>query len=177
MKGIAKLEINFGVEIPKEKSTLLFNFLEDEGWSNERFNRTLQWFLRKKIYPNWSIADWTNYEVKLYTFDWIANYCHKEGFSSTSDFIENNMQGYIINGIRLWKFLDGDEDLPFPKIPPSPPIYCEYCGKILEKREYDTHQYGCPKRKIVSPEVVKKFMDDLRKEFYKTEKFTEGVKQ
>lgn len=102
------IKINYGVDYPKEKLTVLWNMIKEENWTNERLQRTVKWFLKTKKFPNWTIADWFEYQIKLYPYGW-----YKEQISK--GFTDSDMQGYKINGRTCWKFKDNDE-LPFEKI-------------------------------------------------------------
>jgi len=70
--------------------------------------RTVEWFLKTKKFPNWTIADWFEYKIKLYPYGW-----YKEQISK--GYVDSDMQGYKINNKTYWKFRDND-DLPFEKI-------------------------------------------------------------
>ena len=89
---------------------MLFDMIREEKWSEERFNRTLCWFLKNKKYPSWSISDWFDYDVKLYSYGWYLKQVREQGA-----LINNSIEAYTItDGITGYKFIDGN-DLPFPK--------------------------------------------------------------
>ena len=112
-KAIAYLQQAYGIEYPKEKFAILFDLIRDEGWTEERFQRTLKWFLKTKYNQAWTIADWFQYGVKLYPFSWVRQHCQKNGIGEI-DFIRT-LDVYLIDGIRLYKQKDGT-DLPLEKI-------------------------------------------------------------
>ena len=107
------LEQNFGTPIPSAKWMMLCQRIIEEDWSEERFKKTLNWFIDTKKFPSWTIADWFEYGVKLYPFRWVREYCHKNGLREV-DFIRT-LDVYMVDGIRLYKFKDGVE-LPLEKI-------------------------------------------------------------
>ena len=111
-KAAAYLQQAYGVEFPKEKFAILFELILDEGWTEERFNRTLKWFLKTKYNQAWTIADWFQWNVKLYPFAWVRQHCHKNGLREV-DFIRT-LDVYIVDGIRLYKMKDGI-DLPLKR--------------------------------------------------------------
>lgn len=104
-KAIAYLQQAYGVDYPKEKFSILFDLIMDEGWNDERFSRTLKWFLKTKYNQAWTIADWFQYGVKLYPFSWVRQHCHKNNIREV-DFIQT-LDVYMVDGIRLYKFRDG----------------------------------------------------------------------
>lgn len=112
-KAVAYLQQAYGVDYPKEKFSILFDLIVDDGWNEERFNRTLKWFLKTKYNQAWTIADWFQYGVKLYPFRWVREHCHKNGLREI-DFIRS-LDVYMVDGVRLYKQKDGI-DLPLEKI-------------------------------------------------------------
>jgi len=106
------VEQNIGAEIPKEKWLMLCELIADAEWTEERFKRTLKWFLLNKCYPAWTFKDWFDYGVKLYPFQWVRQHCHKNGLREV-DFIRS-LDVYFVDGIRLYKMKDGIE-LPLKK--------------------------------------------------------------
>ena len=109
-KAILLLQQNYGTEYSKEKTGMLFDMIREEKWSEERFNRTLCWFLKNKKYPSWSISDWFDYDVKLYSYGWYLKQVREQGA-----LINNSIEAYTIaDGVTGYKFIDGTE-LPFPK--------------------------------------------------------------
>ena len=84
--------------------------IREEKWSEERFTRTLKWFLKGKKFPSWTISDWFDYDIKLYSYGWYLQQVHEQGAS-----INNSIEVYeIAEGISGYKFIDGNE-LPFPR--------------------------------------------------------------
>ena len=108
-KAIAVLQANYGTEYSPEKTAILFDMIREEKWSEERFNRTLNWFLKNKKYPSWTISDWFDYDVKLYSYGWYLKQVRENGAS-----INNSIEAYTIDGVTGYKYRDGSE-LPFPK--------------------------------------------------------------
>jgi hypothetical protein len=109
-RAIALLQANYGTEYSPEKTALLFDMIREEKWSEERFGRTLRWFLKNKRYPSWSVADWFDYDVKLHSYGWYLKQVHEQGPT-----INNSIEVYTIaEGVSGYKFIDGNE-LPFPK--------------------------------------------------------------
>lgn len=108
IKAEELIKINYGIDYPKEKLTVLWTMIKEENWTNERLERTVKWFLKTKKFPNWTIADWFEYEIKLYPYGWYKEQIRK-GYS------DNDLEGYKINGRIFWKFKNNDE-LPLEKI-------------------------------------------------------------
>ena len=99
--------MNFGIDYPSEKFTMLWEMIIEDKWTKERLQSTLKWFLKNKKFPSWTIADWFDYDVKLYPHSWYRK-------NITEGVKDSDMQGYKINGQTLW-CLKG-ADLPFEKI-------------------------------------------------------------
>jgi hypothetical protein len=74
-KSFAILQANYGTEYSQEKMALLFDMINDDGWSEERFTRTLKWFMKNKPFPSWTIADWFSHSVKVYPKSWYDEQC------------------------------------------------------------------------------------------------------
>ena len=106
------LEQNFGVKYPKETFAILFDMINDEGWSEERFQRTLKWFLKTKYNQAWTISDWFQYGVKLYPVQWMHEQINKMGNPPRA---WERFERYRINGVVAVKLKDGI-DLPFERI-------------------------------------------------------------
>ncbi len=62
VKAEELIKMNFGAEYPKEKFQMLWELIREENWSKERFHQTLKHFLKTKKFPNWTIADFFEYE-------------------------------------------------------------------------------------------------------------------
>lgn len=112
VKAKIYLEQAYGVEYPKEKFAILFDMINEEGWSEDRLMRTLKWFLKTKYNHAWTIADWFQYGVKLYPFGWVRYNCKTNGMREC-DFMKT-LDCYIVDGVRLFKMKDG-VDLPLEK--------------------------------------------------------------
>jgi hypothetical protein len=104
----AFIEMNYGVEYPKEKLSILFDLIREENWSAERLKATVKWFLKTKKYPNWTVADWFEYGEKLYPYSWYQEQVN-------NGVRDEDLQGYRVNGKVWWKLKDNTE-LPFEKI-------------------------------------------------------------
>ena len=66
------LRTAYGAEYSDGKMILLFAQISDDGWSEERFQRTLKWFLRNVKWAAWTIADWFSYTVPIYNYAWYT---------------------------------------------------------------------------------------------------------
>lgn len=108
LKAEEILKLNYGVDYPREKFTVLWEMILEEKWTNERLMRTVKWFLKHKKYPNWTISDWFDYKITLYPHSWYIKQIN-EGIKSS------DMEAYRINGKVFWKMING-EDLPFEKV-------------------------------------------------------------
>lgn len=106
------LEQNFGTPIPNAKWMMLCQRIIEEDWSEERFKRTLNWFIDNKKYPSWTIADWFEYGVKLYPIQWMNREIGKMGNPERAWELFDR---YRVNGVVVCKFKDGIE-LPLEKI-------------------------------------------------------------
>lgn len=107
-KAMAMIEMNYGVPAQDEKVLMLFEMIKEEGWSAERLKQTVRWFLKNKKFPNWTIADWFEYGVKMYPYSWYLEQISKGANS-------NDLECYKVNGRILWKIKDGTE-LPFERV-------------------------------------------------------------
>ena len=101
------LEQNFGTPIPNSKWLMLCQRIIEQEWTEERFKKTLNWFLDNKKFPSWTISDWFDFDVKLMPFAWVRQHCHKNGLREV-DFIRT-LDVYMVDGIRLYKMKDGAE--------------------------------------------------------------------
>ncbi len=104
------LQTNFGIEFLNEKFEMLFELILEEGWTHERFRETLKWFLKNHKYPNWTIADWFNYSVKLYPYSWYLKQPDKSQLEAYQVKLPKTNSTVV-----LWKNIDGYE-LPFEKV-------------------------------------------------------------
>jgi len=75
----AMLEANFGKDYSNEKMALLFDMIRDDAWTEERFSRTLKWFLKTKHFRDWTVADWFSYAIKVYPYSWYLEQVKKCG--------------------------------------------------------------------------------------------------
>ncbi len=107
IKAEVLIKTSFGVQYPKEKFSLLWELILEEGWSKKRLNQTVKYFLKNKKYATWTIADWFDYSVKLYPYSWYLDQIHQFG-SSANSIIER----YRIQGKVLYRYFDGNI-LPF----------------------------------------------------------------
>lgn len=106
------LEQNYGMTYPKEKFALLFDLIEESGWSEARFQAVFKWFRKNKYNQSWTESDWFQYGVKLFPFQWVRNHCAENNIREV-DFIKG-LDCYIVEGVRLYKQKDG-YDLPIEK--------------------------------------------------------------
>lgn len=113
IKAMAYLQQAYGVEYPKEKFSVLFDLIKDEGWTEERFQRTLKWFLKTKYNQAWTIADWFQWGIKLYPWRHYREHCFKLNIREV-DF-QKTLQCYVVDGVRLYREDDG-QDLPLERI-------------------------------------------------------------
>ncbi len=102
------LKLNYGIDYPIEKFTILWEMIMEEKWTKQRLMATVKWFLKTKRYPNWTIADWFDYQVKLYPHSWYIKQIN-EGVKSSE------IECYKINGKAYFKLIDGIT-LPFEKV-------------------------------------------------------------
>lgn len=111
--AVAFLQANYGAEYSQEKTSMLFDLIREENWSEERFKRTFRWFLKNKPYTAWTIADWFSYSVKIYPMEWYHNEQHKSGIYTD---VRNQMDIYILpNAERGYRYRDGII-LPFERV-------------------------------------------------------------
>lgn len=111
VRAVAALQSNYGTEYSQEKVALLFDMIREDGWSEERFTRTLKWFLKTRPFAAWTIADWFSYGVKLYPYAWYLEQVSKNGAS-----VNKQIESYRLpDGIIAYRYADGEE-LPFEKL-------------------------------------------------------------
>ena len=117
LKMIVMLEQNFGIQYPSGLVSMLREFIYNDGWSEERFVRTAKHFLKNQKYPNWTIADWFNYGIKVYPAMGVPMPEDVDVYIIGGEFNPNYENDRIISktGILVWKPVDGQE-LPFVKI-------------------------------------------------------------
>lgn len=112
-RAMALLEANYGTEYNSEKAALFFDVVREEKWSEERFLRTLRWFLKNKPFPAWTIADWFQYGVKVYPYEWYLKQQHGAGPMVN---VLKQMDRYRLpDGTVVYRWKDGEE-LPFEKV-------------------------------------------------------------
>lgn len=110
-KAVAILQSNYGIEYSDEKVALLFDMVREDGWSEERFTKTLRWFLKNKPFPAWTISDWFSYGVKVYPYAWYLEQVTKFGKA-----VNKQIQAFILpDGTRVFRYRD-DERLPFEEV-------------------------------------------------------------
>lgn len=129
IKAEELIKLNFGIDYIPAKFNMLWEMIYAEGWTNYRFQTTLKWFIKNKKFPNWTIADWFEYDVKLYTYNEYLKQLHN------NKNLNQEIEWYKVNGVLLWKYKDG-KDLPLEKYVPKKTIeksYCYNCDKEIEK--------------------------------------------
>lgn len=99
--------MNYGVDYPVEKFSMLWEMIREDRWTSGRLQATLRWFLKNKRFPNWTIADWFDYEVKIYPYSWYLKQVNEFGAKVNSD-----IEMYRINGRVYYKYRD-ESQLPF----------------------------------------------------------------
>jgi hypothetical protein len=102
------IQQNFGVEFEPAKWKMLKEVITRDGWSEERFRRTAEWFMKNQRFSAWTIADWYSFSVKCYTLSG-KNKLIAEGHKA------EEFEAYKLpDGNIVWKLIDG-QTLPFPK--------------------------------------------------------------
>lgn len=114
MQGCAMLEQNFGIGYGREKMSMLLSMMKEDGWTEDRFKRTLRWFLKNKFNPAWTVSDWFNHEVKVYSYSWYLKQVHEKGVE-VNDELE---VVYLPEGKIGYRYM-GEEPLPFDTKPIS----------------------------------------------------------
>lgn len=109
VKAEEMLKLNFGVSYSKEKFALLWEMILEDGWTDYRLKETLKYFLKTKKYPNWTISDWFDYSCDVYNY---AEYLVKLNENRQ---LNEQIEWYLINGVRVWKYKNGFS-LPFEPI-------------------------------------------------------------
>ena len=118
LKAEELIRLNYGVDYPREKFSILWEMIREENWTSERLRSTLKWFLKNKKFPNWTIADWFDYSVRLYPHSWYLDQIYQYGSK-----VNQKIERYKINKIILYKYAD-DVTLPF-----------EYLGLVEKPKE------------------------------------------
>jgi hypothetical protein len=98
------LKMNYGVEYPQEKFTMLWEMIREEGWTNEHLKQTVKHFLKNKKFATWTIADWFDYGVKLFSYTKYLEELSKKGAA-----FNNEIEWFRIDGVPFWKYKDGVE--------------------------------------------------------------------
>ena len=106
----AMLRANYGVDYPTEKFDMLWTMVIEDGWTTEKLQNTVKWFLKNKKYPNWTISDWFDYQVKLFPYSWYLKQVNEFGGS-----VNQQLEKYRIGDKILYKYADGNE-LPFERV-------------------------------------------------------------
>ena len=107
IKAEVLIKTSFGVKYTKEKFSLLWELILEEGWTKERLNQTVKYFLKNKKFATWTIADWFDYTIKLYPYSWYLDQIHQFGSSANK-----TIERYRIQGKVLYRYYDGNI-LPF----------------------------------------------------------------
>jgi hypothetical protein len=110
LKAEALIKMNYGAEYPAEKFLMLWEMILEEKWTAERLTNTVKWFLKNKKFPNWTIADWFDYDVKLYNYAWYLEQVNKFGKQ-----VNDQIERYKVDGVVLHKYKDGIE-LPLERV-------------------------------------------------------------
>ena len=101
-KDLAEIEtiiqVNFGKKYPKEKFALLWSLILEEGWTKLRLQETLKHFIKTHKYPNWTIADWFEFGIKLYPY---SKYLEEH---SKNQNIGDEIEWFHFGEISLWGF-------------------------------------------------------------------------
>ena len=109
-QAIAYLENNFGQDYPREKWMMLVEQIMDDGWTYERFKRTVKHFLRTQKYPNWTVADWFSFGIQVHSYAWYMEQVHLRGITA-NDSIECYQ---LPDGTVCYRYAD-EQRLPFPR--------------------------------------------------------------
>lgn len=110
MRAAAMMQQNTGTDTAKEKWMMLASMVIEEGWSRERFERTLKHLLKTHQWQTWTIADWFKYAVELHPYSWYCQQVMEHGASVNAQ-IEQYDLG---NGLFGYRYVDGI-GLPFPR--------------------------------------------------------------
>lgn len=100
------LKMNYGVDYPKEKFSMLWDMIREDNWTNERLKQTVKYFLKNKKFATWTIADWYDYGVKLFSYSKYLEELAKKGAT-----FNNEIEWFKIDGVPFWKYKD-DIELP-----------------------------------------------------------------
>ena len=116
IKGTAILMANYGTEYSKEKFKVTFDILKKDKWTEERFLRTLEYIIKNNPYPNWNIANWYQFDIRVFP---ALNCSAPDGadfYYIGDDFNEIiwNEKKIFGKGVLVWKEPDGNE-IPFLK--------------------------------------------------------------
>lgn len=110
LKAEEFLKMNFGVDYPKEKFSMLWEMIREEGWTSERLKQTLKNFLKTKKFATWTIADWFDYKIELYGYSEYLKKLNERGKT-----FNNEIEWYRVGGVPFWKYKDVTE-LPLERI-------------------------------------------------------------
>lgn len=134
VKAEEMIRMNYGIDYPKEKFAMLWEVIQEEGWTDYRLRETVKWFLKTKKFPNWTIADFFEFGVKLYSHnEYIRQLNENKNLNEEIEWY------YVPTGdgekIMMWKYKDGVE-LPLEKVNirrnNETPKYCYNCDKDIK---------------------------------------------
>lgn len=109
LQAVLVIEQNFGIQYAPEKWTTLAQMVVADGWSDARFRRTCEHFLKTQKYPNWTIADWFAYAVDVHPYAWYLEQVHTHGAT-----VNTQIECYRLDdGTICYRYIDG-QTLPFP---------------------------------------------------------------
>jgi hypothetical protein len=100
MKAEALIEMSFGADFAREKFTMLWDMIGEDGWTAERLHATTKNFLKTKKYATWTIADWYDFDVKVYPYSWYLEQI-RNGMSN------DNIEIYKYENMTVFKLKDG----------------------------------------------------------------------
>jgi hypothetical protein len=152
------LKMNYGVEYPQEKFTMLWDMIREEGWTNERLKQTVKYFLKNKKFATWTIADWFDYGVKLYSYSKYLEELMQKGAS-----FNNEIEWFKIDGVPFWKYKDGIE-LPESLRNFNPPPEQKADTSQVDTSEFNGYAYIGEMNKIIyNDSLTEKQKDELLK--------------
>lgn len=109
-KIVEMVKVSMGRDYDEKKFDLLWSLILEEGWTDVRFRETAKWFLKNKKWHNWTIADWFEYTIRVYSYSKYLENINIYGKS-----FNDEIEWYKIDGVPVWKYRDGIK-LPFEKI-------------------------------------------------------------
>ena len=110
VKAAALIEQNSGTTTADAKWMMLAQMIVEEGWSRERFQRTLKHLLKSHKWQSWTLADWFSFGIEVHPYSWYMEQVHARGAT-----VNDSIECYRLpDGTVCYRYAD-TQRLPFPR--------------------------------------------------------------